>query len=105
MKEENRLVFFSSKIFVLLIITQTLPRIYAFPNGAPEKVCDTMLPFHGGGILPANSVPPFRIETSSSIVGQGQVLRVYIAGVPNGLQFGGFMIQARQIRPPYEIVS
>ncbi|KAL9919695.1 putative ferric-chelate reductase 1 homolog isoform 1-T3 [Glossina fuscipes fuscipes] len=105
MKEENRLVFFSSKIFVLLIVAQTLPRIYAFPNGAPEKVCDTMLPFHGGGILPANSVPPFRIETSSSVVGQGQVLRVYIAGVPNGLQFGGFMIQARQIRPPYEIMG
>uniref|UniRef100_A0A1A9WDX6 Ferric-chelate reductase 1 homolog n=1 Tax=Glossina brevipalpis TaxID=37001 RepID=A0A1A9WDX6_9MUSC len=102
---EKWLLFFSSKIFVLLIIAQSLPQIFALPNGAPETVCDTMLPFHGGGIRPANSVPPFRIETSSSVVGQGQVLRVYIVGVPNGLQFGGFMIQARQIRPPYEIVG
>ncbi|XP_030240233.1 putative ferric-chelate reductase 1 homolog isoform X3 [Drosophila navojoa] len=80
--------------------------VWALPQGAPETVCDTMLPFHAGGsVLPENSVSPFSIETSSSVVGQGQTLRIDVTGVPAGLSFGGFMIQARNRNPPYQIVG
>ncbi|XP_032590447.1 putative ferric-chelate reductase 1 homolog isoform X3 [Drosophila grimshawi] len=80
--------------------------VRGLPQGAPETVCDTMLPFHAGGtVLPENSVSPFTVETSSSVVGQGQTLRVSVSGVPAGLNFGGFMIQARNRNPPYQIVG
>ncbi|KAH8396978.1 hypothetical protein KR215_007085 [Drosophila sulfurigaster] len=80
--------------------------VHSLPQGAPETVCDTMLPFHSSGAdLPQNSVSPFGIETSTSVVGQGQTLRVDITGVPAGLTFGGFMIQARNRNPPHQIVG
>lgn len=90
--------------WAVLIIACTWRPTVGLPQGAPESVCDTMLPFHAGGILPQNSLAPYRIETSSSVIGQGQTMRVDIVGVPAGLQFGGFMIQARNRNPPHEIV-
>ncbi|KAH8361990.1 hypothetical protein KR200_009383 [Drosophila serrata] len=78
----------------------------SLPQGAPETVCDTMLPFHSGGsVLPQSSVSPFSVETSSTTVGQGQTIRVDLTGVPAGLSFGGYMIQARNRNPPYQIVG
>ncbi|KAH8285537.1 hypothetical protein KR054_010636 [Drosophila jambulina] len=78
----------------------------SLPQGAPETVCDTMLPFHSGGsVLPQSSVSPFSVETSATTVGQGQTLRVDLTGVPAGLSFGGYMIQARNRNPPYQIVG
>ncbi|XP_046809531.1 putative ferric-chelate reductase 1 homolog isoform X1 [Lucilia cuprina] len=95
-----------STIFIVLLhLTIWLPQSTTLPQGAPETICDTMLPFHGGGILPSNAVPPFRIETSTATIGQGQTLRVDITGVPSGLAFGGFMIQARNNNPPYQIIG
>ncbi|XP_017094126.2 putative ferric-chelate reductase 1 homolog [Drosophila bipectinata] len=80
--------------------------IQSLPQGAPETVCDSRLPFHSGGsVLPQNSVSPFRVETSASTVGQGQTLRVHLNGVPVGLTFGGYKIQARNRNPPYQIVG
>lgn len=100
---KNQIIF--TTFAVLLHLTIWLPQSTTLPQGAPETICDTMLPFHGGGILPSNAVAPFRIETSTSSVGQGQTLRVDIMGVPRGLTFGGFMIQARNNNPPNQIVS
>ncbi|KAM7341744.1 putative ferric-chelate reductase 1 homolog isoform 2-T2 [Cochliomyia hominivorax] len=95
-----------STIFIILLhLTIWLPESTTLPQGAPETICDTMLPFHGGGILPSNAVPPFRIETSTATIGQGQTLRVDITGVPSGLAFGGFMIQARNNNPPNQIIG
>lgn len=91
-------------LVVLLHLTSWMPQITTLPQGAPETVCDTMLPFHGGGIAPANTQAPFRIETSANAIGQGQTLRVDIIGL-EGLRFGGFMIQARRSSPPNEVVS
>lgn len=96
---------YTTIFIVLMHLTIWLPEISTLPQGAPETICDTMLPFHGGGILPSNAVPPFRIDTSTATIGQGQTLRVDITGVPSGLTFGGFMIQARNNNPPYQIVS
>ncbi|XP_011186308.1 putative ferric-chelate reductase 1 homolog isoform X2 [Zeugodacus cucurbitae] len=97
----------SLALSVVLIAIQTLSwtPTMSLPQGAPEIVCDTMLPFHGGGIPPASSLPPFRIETSSSVIGQGQTMRVDIVGVPAGLSFGGFMVQARNRNSPHQIIG
>ncbi|XP_059224933.1 putative ferric-chelate reductase 1 homolog isoform X2 [Stomoxys calcitrans] len=90
---------------VLLHLSSWMPQITTLPQGAPETVCDTMLPFHGQGIQPANTAPPFRIEPSAGTIGQGQTLRVDIVGVPNDLTFGGFMLQARSTSTPNQIVG
>lgn len=105
MAQRNYKTYFISTILIVLLhLTIWLPQSATLPQGAPETICDTMLPFHGGGISPSNAVPPFRIETSTATIGQGQTLRVDITGVPSGLTFGGFMIQARNNNPPYQIV-
>ncbi|XP_068143494.1 putative ferric-chelate reductase 1 homolog isoform X3 [Drosophila tropicalis] len=76
------------------------------PQGAPESVCDTMLPFHaGGGILPEKSVSPFVVESAVSVISQGQTLKVELSGVPAGLNLSGFMVQARNWNPPFAIVG
>ncbi|XP_070068701.1 putative ferric-chelate reductase 1 homolog isoform X2 [Drosophila takahashii] len=91
---------------LLLALTTWPDPSQSLPQGAPETVCDTMLPFHSGGsVLPQNSVSPFSVETSSSTLGQGQTLRVDLTGVPAGLSFGGYMIQARNRNPPHQIVG
>ncbi|KAH8261530.1 hypothetical protein KR044_010632, partial [Drosophila immigrans] len=96
----------STTALVALAALLIAATVQSLPQGAPETVCDTMLPFHANGnALPQNSVSPFRIETSTSVVGQGQTLRVEVTGVPAGLTFGGFMIQARNRNPPYQIVG
>ncbi|XP_037714123.1 putative ferric-chelate reductase 1 homolog isoform X2 [Drosophila subpulchrella] len=94
-------------VMALLLAVVTWPNPgQSLPQGAPETVCDTMLPFHSGGsILPQNSVSPFSVETSSTTLGQGQTLRVDLSGVPAGLTFGGYMIQARNRNPPHQIVG
>ncbi|XP_022223254.2 putative ferric-chelate reductase 1 homolog isoform X2 [Drosophila obscura] len=90
----------------LLVMATWLEPSQSLPQGAPETVCDTMLPFHSGGsVLPQNSVSPFSVETSASTVGQGQTVRVDVTGVPEGLTFGGFMVQARNRNPPHQIVG
>lgn len=92
-------------LFITIILTIWSP-IHTLPQGAPESVCGTMLPFHGGGsILPSQQRPPFRIDTSSSVIGQGQTLLVEIVTNPPQLIFEGFMIQARNRNPPYEVVG
>ncbi|XP_046868903.1 putative ferric-chelate reductase 1 homolog isoform X2 [Drosophila willistoni] len=76
------------------------------PQGAPESVCETMLPFHAGGsILPEKNVSPFIVETADSVIAQGETLKVEISGVPAGLNLGGFMVQARNWNPPFGIVG
>ncbi|XP_067633151.1 putative ferric-chelate reductase 1 homolog isoform X4 [Eurosta solidaginis] len=94
-------------LIILLIALQMISwtSIMSLPQGAPESVCDTMLPFHGGGIPPASSLPPYRIETSSLVIRQGQAMRVDIIGVPPGLSFGGFMVQARNRNSPHQIIG
>lgn len=67
----------SQFVFVLFVIYNIQP-IRTLPQGAPESVCDTMLPFHGGGIPPSTSRPPYRVVPHNIAVNQGQILRVEI---------------------------
>lgn len=75
------------------------------PNGAPESVCNTMLPFHGGGIPPLTTTSPFRITPVTSVIGSGQVLQVEIESFPANLVFKGYMIQARNRFPPNQVLG
>ncbi|XP_031639436.1 putative ferric-chelate reductase 1 homolog isoform X2 [Contarinia nasturtii] len=91
-------------VFILLLAYSFQP-ILALPGGAPQSVCHSLLPFHGGGIPPSSSRPPYRIVPHNVAVNQGQVLRVEIEPQFPELNFGGFMIQARNIRPPYQVIG
>ncbi|XP_055385328.1 putative ferric-chelate reductase 1 homolog isoform X2 [Condylostylus longicornis] len=92
-------------IFTILLIFNKWIPINTYPSGAPESVCQTMLPFHGGGIPPQNTASPFRIDTTSTVIGQGQTMRIEINANPPELIFEGFMIQARSRNPPYQVVG
>lgn len=90
---------------IVLLLLSSPTSIISLPQGAPTSVCDTMLPFHGGGIPPSTVTSPFNIVTDAPAVAQGQTLHVEIESVPPELLFGGFMIQARSISPPYRVVG
>ena len=94
-------------IVIIGILTIWLsPLIHTLPNGAPESVCESMVPVHGrGSILALQSASPFRVETSSLVIGQGQTLSVDINANPPQLIFEGFMIQARSRNPPYDVIG
>lgn len=93
------------RIIALIFLSNAFTPTTTLPQGAPESVCDTLLPFHGGGIRPMTTVSPFSIVATASAVAQGQVLTVEIKSVPPELRFGGFMIHARSTSPPYKVIG
>ncbi|XP_062543328.1 putative ferric-chelate reductase 1 homolog isoform X2 [Armigeres subalbatus] len=90
---------------LILVLSVLIGPIITLPNGAPESVCDTMLPFHGGGIPPLTTASPFRITPVTSVVGSGQELQIEIESFPANVVFKGFMIQARNRFPPNEVLG
>lgn len=90
---------------IALVLSALIGPIITLPNGAPESVCNTMLPFHGGGIPPLTTASPFRITPVTSVVGSGQQLQVEIESFPANVVFKGFMIQARNRFPPNEVLG
>ncbi|XP_055318321.1 putative ferric-chelate reductase 1 homolog isoform X3 [Sitodiplosis mosellana] len=96
---------YRTQIVVILLVAYSFQPIITLPQGAPDSVCHSLLPFHGGGILPSSSRPPYRIVPHNVAVNQGQILRVEIEPQIPELTFGGFMIHARNINPPYQVVG
>lgn len=90
---------------IALVLSVLISPIITLPNGAPVSVCNTMLPFHGGGIPPLTTTSPFRITPVASVVGSGQELQVEIESFPANVVFKGFMIQARNRFPPNEVLG
>lgn len=90
---------------IALVLSVLIGPIITLPNGAPTSVCNTMLPFHGGGIPPLTTTSPFRITPVTSVVGSGQELQVEIESFPANVVFKGFMIQARNRFPPNEVLG
>ena len=90
----------------LFILLNLIKLTFQLSNGAPESVCDTLLPFHGGGIPPQPlASSPFTIHPLSPVVGQGQIVRLEIeSDIPN-LAFKGFMIHARTVNAPYRVLG
>lgn len=82
----------ASLLFLLFLSTAS-----ALPQGAPTKVCDTMLPKHGD-VTPQGSIAPYSIQT------RRQNGSVFITmGSTLGVTFQGFMLQART--PYHEILG
>lgn len=97
---------YRAQFIVVLLVAYSLQPIVTLPQGAPESVCHSMLPHHrNGAIQPSTSRSPYRIVPHSSGVNQGQILRVEIEPQIPELAFAGFMIHARNINPPYQVVS
>lgn len=95
----------STVITLFSLLCTLLPLSNQYPTGAPESVCDTLTPFHGGGIPRQTGVAPYRIIPSAQSLSQGQTLRLEIEGNPPELAFGGFMVHARSTSPPYQVVG
>lgn len=97
---------YRQQIVFILLAAHSFQPIIPLPQGAPESVCHSLLPHHGGGgISPSTSRPPYRIVPHNVAVNQGQILRVEVEPQIPELTFGGFMIHARNINPPYQVVS
>ncbi|KAG5873692.1 hypothetical protein JTB14_016859 [Gonioctena quinquepunctata] len=73
-------------VFFLIFISST----HAFQSGAPTSVCQTLMPFHGGGIPPQAGLSPYSIVTRQ----QGGVVQVSV-GSALGVRFKGFILQGR----------
>ncbi|XP_058458577.1 putative ferric-chelate reductase 1 homolog isoform X2 [Malaya genurostris] len=94
-----------SLLSLSLVLSLLISPSITLPNGAPENVCNSMLPFHGGGIPPLQTTSPFRITPVTSVVGSGQVLNIDIESFPANVVFKGFMLQARNRFPPNQVVG
>lgn len=92
-------------LFLVLLVLNSIKLVVNLPNGAPESVCDSLLPFHGGGIPALTTISPFTIVPLSTVIEQGQVLRVEVQADPRELVFKGYMIHARTKGNPYKVVG
>lgn len=70
----------------------------AFPDGAPDSVCLTMLPDHGGS--PITTPAPTRVFPSKTRVRPGETITITIEGIHPAFQFRGFMLQTRNVVSP-----
>lgn len=96
------------KIFsttVLLVLALVTPHTTPFPHGAPTSVCQSLLPKHHGTPPQPPQTAPYRIEVSSTTIGQGQTLGLRIIGQPAELPFEGFILQARSFNEPTQIIG
>lgn len=90
---------------VAVVLSVLITPSITLPNGAPESVCETMLPKHGNNIPPLTTVSPFRITPGTSVIGSGQQLQVEIESFPTNVVYKGYMIQARNRYPPYQVLG
>lgn len=92
-------------LLLLAVLCTVLTPSSTLPDGAPVSVCQTLLPFHGGGIAPMTTASPFKIVPRQSSIEQGQTMIIAIESTPPELTFGGYMIHARVNNQPYQVVG
>ncbi|XP_066143030.1 putative ferric-chelate reductase 1 homolog [Euwallacea fornicatus] len=79
---------------LLFILTATfLPLVTLLPQGAPSSVCEEMVPFHGGGILPQGGISPYTVVARR----QGNDVVITMTSAL-GIPFQGFLLQGRTPR-------
>jgi len=84
------------KLCVFLLIA--IPAyITAFKTGAPETVCDSMIPDHHA--TPQSVPSPYTITPNKSKVKAGEPVEVTISG-SDSTKFKGYLIQARVGKTP-----
>lgn len=62
----------------------------ALPQGAPSSVCQSLVPFHGGGISPQSGISPYVVVPQR----QNGVVLVSIESTL-GVRFQGLILQGR----------
>lgn len=83
-------------MFKYLVILVFIAGGRSLPNGAPATVCQTMAPFHGGGIAAQSAPSPFTIQPAGTKSPEDTRLRITI-GSRDTPKFKGFMMQARDV--------
>lgn len=73
----------------------------ARPNGAPERACQSLTPGHKR--QPQNSPIPFDITPLNSTISLGEIVSIEIKA--KSKPFCGFIIQARNVLLPHDIVG
>ncbi|CAG5118787.1 unnamed protein product [Candidula unifasciata] len=77
-----------STLVVLLVLTRG---VNSFGSGAPESVCESLMPSHG--VPPQQSPSPYQVTTSNTFVTKGGQTSVTLSG---SLPFIGFFIRVIQ---------
>lgn len=77
----------------LLLLAIAISTVEPLPQGAPSSVCHTMMPFHGGGILPQGGISPYTIVPRRQ---GGKVIVTVTSAL--GIPFQGFLLQGRTPR-------
>jgi len=82
---------FQIKVFLYVLISINL--VYAYPTGAPEEVCENLVPKHR--VKPQTSESPYEVTaTLQNSPNQANEVEINIKS-PGGTPFRGFVIQAR----------
>ncbi|KAF2879335.1 hypothetical protein ILUMI_26846 [Ignelater luminosus] len=76
---------------IVVALLLFLSTVNALPQGAPTKVCQTMLPFHGGGIVRQQGPSPYSVTARR--INEDEVLVTIKSSIEIPIQ--GFMLQAR----------
>jgi len=82
--------------FVILcevIILGLINEVQLWPNGAPDKSCDSLLPGHGNNKPKSGANSPFTVTQSHQEYEPGEYVKVSVRA-PRGLSFKGLMVQA-----------
>ncbi|KAJ8726206.1 hypothetical protein PYW07_000904 [Mythimna separata] len=74
----------------------------AYSTGAPESVCNDMIPKHP--VPKQTSPPPYTIETSTKTVKAGTPMEVVVSGNTPANKIRGLLVEARNVKPKVPIV-
>ncbi|CAB3231258.1 unnamed protein product [Arctia plantaginis] len=77
-----------------VVIAVSLACAHGYSSGAPESVCQDMVPKHP--VPPQSTPPPYTITTSTKTVKAGTPMEVVITGKKTTDKMRGLLLQARE---------
>ncbi|XP_076268127.1 putative ferric-chelate reductase 1 homolog isoform X1 [Rhynchophorus ferrugineus] len=78
------------RMHLVLLLLGVINMAWTLPQGAPTSACETLMPFHGGGILPQTEISPYVVSPRR----QGNDVKLTVTSTVN-VPFQGFLIQGR----------
>lgn len=94
----------SRNILVLFAVLAVCKNSHQHSRGAPESRCETLTPSHTG--LGSQAFPsPFEIIPSVDAIRPGDKMTVEIRSGEVDRSFRGFLLQARTLTTPFQIVG
>lgn len=86
----NEDMLIGTMLKVIAIVLTILGASIAYPTGAPEEICDSMIPGHG--VDPQSSRFEYKATPSEEVVKSSQTVKIEIRGPRS---FKGFLIEMR----------